>query len=75
MTVDTITIPRPHVPFGPVGVPANRADAEYLRSAVRNIEFSVNRGRALWGSNLTATITKLLLDTAAALDAQEVNHG
>lgn len=63
----TITIPAPHVPHGPVGVPENVADADYLRAAVRNIEYQT-RGERLWGSNLTATIIKLLNDAANALD-------
>lgn len=57
-----ITVPRPTVPFGPVGVPVDQADADYLRSAAGNIEFA----RCL-GSNLTATVTKLLRDAADAI--------
>lgn len=60
---DYITIPRPTVPFGPKGVPVNVADADYLRSAAGNIEFA----RRL-GSNLTATVVKLLNDAADAVD-------
>lgn len=63
----TITIRRPHVPFGPEHVSADKADADYLRSAVRNIDY-LARGERLWGSNLTATIRQILLDAADALD-------
>ncbi len=63
----TIRIPRPHVRFGPDNVPEDKADAEYLRSAVRNIDY-LGRGERLWGSNLTAAVRKVLLDAAEALD-------
>jgi hypothetical protein len=63
----TIKIPRPHVRFGPEGIAEEKADADYLRSAVRNIDY-LGRGERLWGSNLTATVRKLLLDAAEALD-------
>ena len=62
----TITIPAPHVTSGPEGIAANVADAAYLRSAVRNIDH-LSHGERLWGSGLTATVRKLLLDSAQAL--------
>lgn len=61
---ETITIPRPHVPHGPEGVPANQADADYLRSAARNFRY-----RKVCGSNLTDTVCRLLEDAAAAIEA------
>lgn len=64
---ETITIPTPHVPHGPEGIPRNVADADYMRAAVRNIKHQ-SRGERLWGSNLTATIVKLLEDVADALE-------
>lgn len=67
MSEQIITIPRPHVPHGPVGIPEEEADARYLRDAVRNIEFRGN-GERIWGSNLTATIIKLLQDCADAIE-------
>lgn len=57
----TITIPAPHVPYGPEGVPEGEADALYLREAARRI----NEQR-LFGPNLTATVVKLLADAADA---------
>lgn len=70
---ETITIPRPHVPFGPEGKTAEEADAEYLRHAVKNIDY-LERGERLWGSNLTATVRKLLLDAADAVEAPEADR-
>jgi len=63
----TITIPTPHVTYGPEGIPANVADADYLRHAVKNIDY-LSHGERLWGSGVTATVRKLLLDAAKALD-------
>lgn len=63
----TITVPAPHVAHGPVGIPENVADADYLRHAVKNIRY-LDRGERLWGSNLTDTVCKLLLDSAEALE-------
>jgi hypothetical protein len=60
-----ITVPRPHVPFGPKGIHADQSDAKYLREAARNIEFS-----RCMGSNLTATVTKMLRDAADAVETQ-----
>lgn len=60
----TITVRRPHVNFGPKGVPMNQADADYLRDAARNI----HHARCL-GSNLTSTVMALLLDAARAIEA------
>lgn len=69
-----ITVPRPHVPHGPEGVPAAQADADYLRSAARNFRY-----RKVCGSNLTETVCRLLTDAADALgvtvvDAPEVDR-
>lgn len=61
----TITIPRPHVPYGPVGIPAPLSDARYLRDAARHIE----QGYQVGGSNLTAAVLKLLRDAADAIEA------
>ena len=63
----TITIPTPHVTYGPKDVPENVADADYLRSAVGNIDY-LSHGERIWGSGVTATVRKLLLDAAQALD-------
>jgi hypothetical protein len=66
MKAQTITVPRPHVEYGPKGVPMNAADADYLREAARNIEHS----RCL-GSNLTATVKALLMEAARAIEASD----
>jgi hypothetical protein len=58
-----ITIPRPHVPYGPEGVDVDKADAQYLREAASKIA-----GGWRMGSNLTATVTKLLRDAATAIE-------
>lgn len=60
------------VPFGPEGKTAEEADAEYLRHAVKNIDYQA-RGERLWGSNLNATVRKLLLDAADALEALDAS--
>lgn len=65
-----LAIPAPHVPHGPTHVPENIADADYLRGAARNIRY-LDRGERLWGSNVTATVLKLLEDVATALEARE----
>lgn len=59
------TIPRPHVPYGPVGVPESEADANYLDHAAASLEGHYEVG----GSNVRATVVKLLRDVAAALRA------
>lgn len=60
---DSIQIPRPHVPYGPHGVPEMLADADYLDHAARNIA----GGYAVGGYNVTSTVIKLLHDAATAL--------
>lgn len=60
---DKVTIPRPHVPFGPQGVPEMLADADYLDSAARNIA----GGYTVGGYNVTHTVIGLLHSTATAL--------
>lgn len=63
--VDVITIPRPHVPFGPEGLPAEAADAAYLRRAARDLE----KHYKPFGKNLRATVVKLVHDAAEAITA------
>lgn len=60
-----ITIPRPHVPYGPEGIPAEQADADYLREAARKLEEHYKP----FGSNLRATVVKLVRDAADAVEA------
>ncbi|AXC37964.1 hypothetical protein SEA_JACKO_106 [Microbacterium phage Jacko] len=62
---DAISIPRPHVPFGPEGVPEHEADADYLDHAAASLEGHYEVG----GSNVRATVVKMLRDAAAALRA------
>lgn len=61
--VDRLTINRPHVPFGPVGLPDWRADAEYLEHAARNLQ----GGYQIGGYNVTTTVINLLHDVAQQL--------
>lgn len=64
----TITIPRPHVESGPTHLSQDVADATYLRNAVSNINYQ-DKGVKFWGSSVTATIVKLLQDSADAVEA------
>ena len=61
-----VTIPAPHVPF-----PGGRTDADFMRSAADHLE----RGYPVGGSNLTATVIRLLRDVAMALDGQTAATG
>ncbi|RBO73507.1 hypothetical protein [Microbacterium sp. H6] len=61
----SLTIPRPHVPFGPIGIPEYKADADYLDHAAKSLEGHYEVG----GSNVRATVVKLLRDTSTALRA------
>ena len=58
-----ITIPRPHVPHGPKGIPAEQADADYLREAARKLEEHYKP----FGSNLRAAVVELVRDAADAV--------
>lgn len=62
---ESVVVPRPHVPYGPHGVPEMLADADYLDSAARNL----SGGYAIGGYNVTSTVIKLLHDSATALRA------
>lgn len=64
-----ITVTRPHVPTGPEGVPPLVADSRYLRAAAANIRHAERARRSLWGSGVSAMVTRLLIDAADALDA------
>lgn len=61
--VETITIPRPHVPHGPAHLSRDAADADYLRKAARDLEGHYKP----FGSNLRATIVALIRDAADAI--------
>jgi hypothetical protein len=63
---NTITIPRPHVPFGPKHKTEDEADADYLREAARTMEDFYKP----YGSNLRATVVKLLRDAALGIEAR-----
>ena len=61
---ERLSIPIPNVPFGPEGVAPTIATASYLIEVVKKIDSGyANVG----GSNVTATLRKLLVDTAEAL--------
>ena len=60
---ESIEVLRPHVPYGPEGIPEALADADYLDHAANNIA----GGYMVGGSNVKATVIKLLHDTATAL--------
>jgi hypothetical protein len=62
---ERIEVPIPHVLYGPRGVPEMLADADYLDHAARNLA----GGYEVGGYNVTATVIKLLHDTATALRA------
>lgn len=62
---ESITVPRPHVPFGPADISPDTADAAYLRQAARDLE----KHYKPFGPNLRATIVKLVHDAADAIDA------
>jgi hypothetical protein len=58
----------PHIPFGPKGMPENLADADYYRSAAREIRHQANVGQAFAGPNVTEAVAKLCDNVADALD-------
>lgn len=61
---ETITIPRPHIPFGPEHLTINTADAQYLHTAATELE----QFHQPFGSNLRATVVKLIRDAARAIE-------
>lgn len=63
---DPITIPRPHVPFGPKHMPEDEADVGYLRRAADDLEGFYKP----FGSNLRATVVKLVRDAADAIERE-----
>lgn len=67
---DFVTIPRPHVPFGPDGVPERLADADYIQHAAWNIQ----KGYSVGGSNVTRTVVNLLHSVAEALRQDHQDH-
>ena len=69
MTDQRISIPRPHVPHGPASLTEDEADANYLREAASTLDEYYKP----FGSNLRATIVKLIRDTAEAIESGETN--
>lgn len=59
-----ITIPRPHVPHGPKHLSADVSDVDYLREAAAHLEDFYKP----FGSNLRATIVRLVRDAADAIE-------
>lgn len=57
----------PPIPFGPEGVPEDKANAGYYRAAAKNIRYHASRGRSVMGSNLTEAVARLCDATADAL--------
>lgn len=76
----TISIPTPNVPYGPNGVEPRLATADYLESVLLKVQAMTveddgdrpHRRIHIGGSNVTATVERLLADVAAALRAPEV---
>lgn len=62
------TIEIPSIPAGPVGVPAEHADAAYYRDAAASIRWHFHYGTSFAGSNLTETVAKLCETAAQALE-------
>jgi hypothetical protein len=58
----------PHIVFG-FGVQGNLADADYYRSAAREIRHQANVGQPFAGSLVTEAVAKLCDNAAEALDA------
>jgi hypothetical protein len=58
----------PHILFGEKGMPENLEDADYYRSAARNIRHQANVGEPFAGSNVTEAVAKLCDNVADALD-------
>lgn len=69
MSEQRISIPRPHVPHGPKSLTEDEADANYLREAAWRLEYHYKP----FGSNLRATIVKLIRDAAEAIESGETN--
>ena len=67
----TLIIDVPSVPYGPIGVPVEQADADYYRAAARNIRHAKSRGNSFAGSNLTETVARLCDSVAEALSRIE----
>lgn len=65
-----ISIPRPHVPSGPKHMTDDESDIYYLRDAARKLEEHYKP----FGSNLRATVVKLLRDTADAIEEESNNQ-
>ena len=67
MSDPRISIPRPHVPHGPKSLTEDQADVNYLREAAWKLEDHYKP----FGSNLRATIVKLIRDAADVIETGE----
>lgn len=67
---DHVIIPRPHVPHGPKQLTADASDVQYLREAAQKIQDFYKP----FGSNLRATIVKLIDEAADAIEANSKDH-
>ena len=61
---ERITVPRPHVPHGPRLLTENESDVMYLRKAAKDLRDHYKP----FGSNLRATIIKLIEDAADQIE-------
>lgn len=62
--IDTLRIPRPRVAFGTDAIPADLADATYLRRAARELQ----QHRPPADPHVLAAVVKLLTDVAHSID-------
>jgi hypothetical protein len=62
--VSNIVIPKPQIHTGPKHQTVDEATAAYLREAARRV-----RANRYWGSGVSALVSTVLDDTAAAIEA------
>lgn len=71
MSTHTRTLNIPSIPGGPDGIPVTEADANYYKSAARNIRWHFRNGESFAGSNVTETVARLCEAAANALETQK----
>lgn len=70
LAANVITIPRPAIYTGPKNQTVDQNTVSYLRKAARRV-----RDQRYWGSGVTALISDLLDNAAAAIDGDVVPEG